>query len=141
MGRRATGQIVERATTSGTTYALRFRAYGERRYVTLGDSSEGWTRARADEELSNILADVRRGLWQPYTPPPEPPRDPTFHVFASEWFSTKRLELAPNTVRNYRNDLTRHLLPFFHRHTLRQITIAEVDRYRNAKVREGALKP
>jgi hypothetical protein len=49
MPRPATGQVVERKTRSGvTSFGLRFRAYGERRYLTLGYSSEGWTRGRAD---------------------------------------------------------------------------------------------
>lgn len=63
MAARSQGQVLERAWKSGRGYALRFRAYGERQYVTLGLESEGWDRDRADEELANILADVRRGIW------------------------------------------------------------------------------
>ena len=33
----------------GRVYALRFRAYGKRRYLTLGTSDEGCTRQRAEE--------------------------------------------------------------------------------------------
>src|SRR4051812_15549292 len=79
-------------TRSGvTSFALRFRAYGERRYLTLGYSSEGWTRRRADEELANILADVRRGIWRPpeEVPPTPVVTVPTFHVFASEWLAAR----------------------------------------------------
>jgi hypothetical protein len=32
-------------------------------------------------------------------------------------------------------------MPFFHRHRLPQITVAEVDRYRTFKVREQDLSP
>ncbi len=95
-------------------------------------------------QLNNVLADVRRGIWQPpvdITPPPEPTPEPTFHEFASEWFAAKRTEIRPNTARSYYNDLTHHLLPYFAGHRLSQITIAQVDRYRGAKVREGRLKP
>ena len=53
MARPATGSVVERRRARGTVYALRFRAYGERQYVTLGDTSEGWTAARAEMELQN----------------------------------------------------------------------------------------
>jgi integrase len=143
MARPATGQVVEKTTARGRSYALRFRAYGQRHYLTLGTTADGWNRQRAEEELANVLADVRRGTWRPPTPVvvDVPVEVPTFHEFASEWFAAKRLELAANTVRNYRNDLTRHLLPFFAQHRLDQITVAEVDRYRNAKVREGDLKP
>ncbi len=38
----------------------------------------------------------------------------------------------------YRWQLTDHLLPFFHDHRLTEITIAEVDRYRDWKVRRSA---
>ena len=143
MPRPATGQVVTKPRKQGLVYALRFRAYGERQYVTLGTDAEGWTSQHAEVELQNVLADVRRGTWRPPRPEPAPAatEDPTFHEFASEWFDAKRREIRPNTASSYRNDLTNHLLPFFARHHLSQITIQEVDRYRNAKVRDGKIKP
>jgi hypothetical protein len=51
MPRKATGQVIERDGKRGRTYALRFRAYGEREFLTLGraedwvDSPEGGGRA------------------------------------------------------------------------------------------------
>ncbi len=142
MPRPATGQIVEKSTARGTVYALRFRAYGRRQYVTLGADADGWTRQRAERELEYTLQQVERGVWQPPAAPVAAliMADPAFHEFASDWFAAKAPELRPNTVRSYRNDLTHHLLPFFAKHRLSQITVAEVDRYRNAKVREGRLK-
>jgi integrase len=75
---RGAGQVVERQGRGGRTYAIRFRAYGERHFVTLGNQADGWTRARAELELQNVLADVRRGLWRPAArpKPAEPPPDP-----------------------------------------------------------------
>lgn len=140
MAREAKGQIVERAGKQGTTYAARVRAYGERHYVTLGYSWDGYTRRRADTELQNILADIRRGTWQPPQPAPAPAKDPTFHEFASQWFDARRHEVAPRSADDYQWALTRHLLPFFKDHRLSQITIAEVDRYRTGKVRERERK-
>jgi integrase len=142
MPRPATGTVVEKKTRTGVTYALRFRANGRRQYLTLGTTAEGWSRARAETELQNVLADVRRGIWQPPTPEPAPERveDPTFHEFASEWWAAKKLELRPTTVAAYEVELTMHLLPFFHAHRLSQITRAEVDRYRQHKVREGQAR-
>lgn len=142
MARQATGQVVVRKRVRGRVYGLRVRAYGERHYVTLGSDAEGWTPDRAALELENVLADIRRGIWRPPTldPAPVPAADPTFHEFASEWFEAKRQEIRPNTANSYRNDLSNHLLPFFARHRLSQVTIAEVDRYRNVKVREGRLR-
>lgn len=93
---------------------------------------------RAEVELSNVLADVRRGIWKPPEPPAvEAPRqEPTFHEFASEWFEGKRHELASSTADNYKWALSNHLLPFFKSYRLSQITAAEVDRYKNGKLRE-----
>ena len=140
-GPEATGQVVERQGRGGRTYAIRFRAYGERHFVTLGNQADGWTRARAELELRNVLADVRRGLWRPAAPPKpvEPPPDPTFHEFASNWFAARSPELRPTTQVSYEWALRIHLLPFFARHRISEITIAEVDRYRAYKVREGQI--
>jgi hypothetical protein len=51
MPRPPTGAVVEKRTRRGTSYALRFTAYGERRYQTLGTTEEGWNRAHAEDEL------------------------------------------------------------------------------------------
>ena len=72
MARESTGQVVERKGKRGITYAARVRAYSERHYLTLGYSWDGYTRRRADTELQNILADIRRGTWQPPQPTPAP---------------------------------------------------------------------
>lgn len=140
MARPVTGKVVERDTKRAKVYALRFTAYGQRQYVTLGTAADGWTRGRAENELANVLASVRLGLWKPVGKAEPPAPDPTFHVFASEWFAAKQREIRPNTASSYRNDLTNHLLPFFYAHRLSEITIREVDRYRNEKVAAGHLK-
>lgn len=138
MGRKATGQVVEVDGANGRSFALRFRAYGKRPYLTLGAAADGWTRARAEEELANILADVRRGIWKPTerTEHQEPPPEPTFHEFASEWLESRRHEFADRTLEDYTLALSHHLLPFFKDHRLSEITAQEVDRYKAAKVRE-----
>ncbi len=138
----AKGQVLELDRKGGRTFALRFRAYGQRRYLTLGTTAEGWSRRKAEDELANVLADVRRGIWQPYEPPTAkaPAATPTFHEFASEWFHGLSNEgLSENTVAQCRWELTTHLLPFFAKHRLAEITIAEVDRYRQEQVRKGTL--
>jgi integrase len=138
MARKATGQVIEVAGTTDRTFALRFRAYGTRHYVTLGAAADGWTRHRASEELANILADVRRGIWKPARAPAEnePTPEPTFHEFASEWLESRRHEFAARTAEDYELALSHHLLPFFKDHRLSKITAQEVDRYKAAKVRE-----
>jgi integrase len=143
MARPATGQVVERRGKRGRAFALRFRAYGERRYVTLGTTEEGWTEARTEVELQNVLADVRRGTWRP---PPEPqavelPAEvPTFHRFASDWLMRKQAQgLGARTIDDYRWALELHLLPHFAGLRLDRITKKLVDDYAAAKQREGVL--
>ena len=143
MARTAKGTIVERKSKRhGRTYAARFQTNGTRFFVTLGHSAEGMTRASAEQELQNILADVRRGIWMPPEPEPVPAADadPTFWEFASEWFEAKRGNWSDNTVKDYRWQLD-HLLRFFHAHRLSDITVAEVDRFSQTKLREAELGP
>jgi integrase len=140
MSRRVTGTIVPKDTKRGRVFGLRFTAYGERRYLTLEDGS---SREDAERELRGVLSEVERGVWQPPAPTPVPVEDadddPGFHEFASQWFADSEGEWRAGTVADYRGQLVKHLLPFFRDHTLSQITVAEVDRYRQTKVAEGKL--
>jgi integrase len=139
MARPATGQVVYDTRRKTPVYGLRFRAYGERRYTTLGTTAEGWTREKAETELQNVLADVRRGIWQPPAPTQatSPPTDPTFHEFASQWYEANKGAWRKATRDDYAWQLSSHLLPFFKDHRLSQITVAEVDRYRSAKLKQA----
>lgn len=153
MGRTADGQVITRRWKAGRGYALRFLAYGERHYLTLGLDSEGWTRKRADEELQNVLADVRRGIW---VPPDRgrsqasdngdgPKSEPTFHRFSSEWLAGRRGEVTERTFEFYEWALTHHLLPYFANWRLSEIDVEAVDAYRRLKVgqaeqRKAAIK-
>ncbi len=67
MPAKRTGEVVVRNRGGGRIFALRFRAYGKRHYLTLGHAADGWTYEKAEEELANVLADVRRGIWKPPT--------------------------------------------------------------------------
>lgn len=139
MARPPTGQVIVRRGKRGLTFALRFRAYGKREYVTLGSAADGWTLQRAELELENVLADVRRGIWRPptVTAPEAPEEEPTFHQFASEWLADRLVEgLADKTIADLRWSLELHLLSHFATFRLSEITPREVDRYKVAKVRE-----
>jgi integrase len=107
--------------------------------LTLGSCVDGSTRRKAELKLESILADVRRGIWKAAAAPLRPPEDPSFHEYASSWLADRAPELRPRTLEDYTWALRNHLLPFFHRHRLSEITIAEVDRYRAHKLREGLL--
>jgi integrase len=140
MARPATGSVIQKDTAKGTSFALRFRALGERQFILVGYESEGWTRARAEEELANVMADVRRGIWQPPTDVEPPKEVPTFHVFASEWLARREAAgLRPKSIEFLRWCLIDHLLPYFASMRLDAITIEEVDRYATAKVANGKL--
>lgn len=140
MARKATGGIIE--PKDGRGWAIRFRAYGKRRLVTLGTTEEGWNRQRVEAELRHVLADVDRGIWQPHEPAvvESPAEVPTFHEFASEWFDGASPAWRERTRVDYRWRLTDHLLPHFAKHRLSAITVEEVDRYRRAKVRESQVR-
>jgi integrase len=150
MPRPATGQVVVDKRRRSPTFGLRFRAYGRREYVTLGTAEDGWTRAKAQTELDNVLADVRRSIWRPQVVEPvrAPQEVPTFHVFASEWFERQTLEggrrgegLSDTGKAALQWVISNHLLPAFAGRRLDQITVEDVDRYRLGKVREGKLSP
>jgi integrase len=145
MAHRSEGQVLERHWKSGCGYALRFRAYGERRYLTLGMEAEGWTRKRAEEELANVMADVRRGLW---VPPSKRRRSAAgaerdadgepllFGPFAQRVIAQREGEVRPNSYRIMQWALS-HLLPYFVDWPLAEIDVEAVDAYRAYKVEES----
>jgi integrase len=104
MPRPALGTVIRKPTRRGTSYALRVSFRGERAFVPLGGSWEGWTEERAQDEREHIARMIQRGEWSPpdREPPPVPAsRDvPTFQVFASEWLERKRRRVAGNTHRD-----------------------------------------
>jgi len=149
MAPRSTGQLLTRRGKRGVVYAARLHAYGRRHYVTFGHATDGWDRRSAEQELENILADARRGLWRPAErrrEPDEPPAVPSFHEFACEWFEGRRLEggrkgggLTPAGEAALRWLLELHVLPAFGAFALDEIAVEDVDRFRRAKVGEGRL--
>ena len=137
MARKPTGQVIEKTTARGRSFALRFPALGRRQYVFLGYADEGWTFARACDRLTVVMAQVREGEWGPPAPVAAAAENSTFHEFASDWFDARRRELRPTTIAAYEYEITGHLLPFFQRHRLSEITAREVDRYRAVKLRQA----
>jgi integrase len=141
MARPPTGSVVvDMRRPDDPAFAIRFRAAGKRRFITLGRASEGWTETRAEQELADTLSLVRKGLWRPPDPPPSTatlPDDTTFHEFASQWFASREVEgLAAKTLADLKWSLSNHLLPFFADHRLAEISVQEIDRYKVAKAKE-----
>ena len=142
MPRKATGQIIA-PKGKQRSFAIRFTAYGKRRFVTLGRPEEGWNRQRAEAELRHVLADVERGIWRPVERAPrhEVRDEPTFHEFASEWLQNREPELRPKTLASYRWQLSGHLLPFFAEFRLSEIKPRDLDRYKADALRRAQLGP
>lgn len=139
-GPRPTGQVLVRERKGGRTFALRFRAYGQRYYFTLGTAAEGWTRERADRELAHVLADVERGIWRPPEDDPLPAaaRMPTFDEYAASWSARRAPELSLATIDSHRYSMA-HLLPSFADLRLDAIAAAHVSAYASEKLVEGRL--
>src|SRR6266704_879346 len=141
MARPATGSVViDTRRPDDPAFGIRFRAAGKRRFATLGRASEGWTETRAEQELADTLALVRKGLWRPPEPTPSAktlPEETTFHEFASQWFAAREAEgLAAKTLADLKWSLSNHLLSFFADHMLYEITAQEIDRYKITKAKE-----
>jgi integrase len=143
---RKRSEVLVRERTRGEVYALRFWAYGNRRYKTLGYKYEGWAWDKAEEELQNILADVRRGLWVPPTKrkrrgAEEAPRAdvPPFGEFASGLVAEREGQVAEKTSAHERWALG-HVLPFFGDRALGEIDVEAIDEYRAFKVKESEAR-
>jgi integrase len=141
MARPPTGTIVETKTKHGRTFAIRYRANGQRYYETIGSTSEGVTRRRAEEELANVLADIRRGQWlPPADPTPQAPEaEQTFGQLADLWLAERKREVRPRTLEDYTWAVDKHLRPYFGETALSTVTAREVDRFRHLKADEGVL--
>jgi len=138
MQKRARGEIrVHERRDGQLTYSLRFRVNGKRQVLTLGKDSDGWTYAKAERKLDDVLAHVRAGVWEPPAPVGSRGDDgQTFHEFASRWWAARKSELRPRTQENYEWRLRKHLLPFFADYLVAEIDVALVERYREQKVLE-----
>jgi integrase len=138
MGRTATGSILVRKLDGRTrAYRLRFLTPEGRQEVTLHERAGcrcgcggGWSERAARNELGNIQARVRAGVWRPPEPPspdPLPTEVPTFHEYASAWLQGKldgtigEKPLSKNAENSYRWLLRCHLLPYFAAYRLDEI--------------------
>lgn len=147
MAARKQGEVKVRDWKAGRGYALRFRAYGERQYVTLGYEHEGWDWGKAEEELQNILADVRRGLWVP--PQKKKPRGasdkgrpdqmPAFGPFATGLTADREGQVSEETTKHEKWALG-HLVPFFGDWAINEIDAEAIDEYRSFKVKESEVR-
>ena len=149
MAARAKGEVLEDDLKGGRRFALRFPAYGDRHYVTLGYDHEGWDSEKAEKKLEDTLAEVQLGIWIPpkkkrrRNSEPEPaddcgPDDDVvyFGPFARGLVASRKGQVSENTTEKEEWGLD-HLMPFFRDWELREIDIDAVDDYREFKVREA----
>lgn len=149
MAAKAKGEVIETPLKSGISFALRFPAYGERHYETLGFDHEGWTREAAQEKLDDILAEVRLGIWIPPKKKRRRQADtdaPATHdeivyfgPFALDLIDAREGQVSDNTTAHEKWALS-HLLPFFGDWPLPEIDAEAIDDYRAFKVKEAAAR-
>lgn len=142
MPRPSTGTVVRKPTVHGISYALKVTHQGERYFVRLGGSWEGWDEDRVQREREYIRQQIDRGEWVP------PRRDaagpaqltvagdvPTFQVFASEHAARRRRRLSENA---YKDLVWRLMLAMDHfgPYQVDRITEAVIDDFTDAMIRE-----
>jgi integrase len=147
MGRPATGHLSEnRSAATGrlTSWGLQFSHAGRRRYLTLPAT----TRDQALREMTVVMDEVRQGVWVPPRPRRSSPARgamPSFEKFAGTWVLRQKdeggrrqtgLSAAGQADLQWRFE---HLLAHFAWMPMDEITVSDVDDFRLAKVREGAL--
>jgi integrase len=147
VGDRKEGTVLERPLKTGRSFALRFLAYGEREYLTLGTEHDGWTREKAETELDNIMADVRRGIWvppdrnKPKAAEPAPGATPaaqqTFYEFSSKRLAERELEVSERMYEHEEWALRLHLWPYFANWPMADFDIEAIDDYRRYKVEQA----
>lgn len=161
MARTATGSIKPRHLGDGSiVYDLRARVpgQGQKRVATLHERAGcaccggGWDDRSARIELGNIQARIRAGVWRPGERHPRvtaaaaaAAREiPTFHVYASDWLQAKidgvlgGKPIDANTRADYLWRLRNHLLPFFAKHRLDDITDDVCIAFKAHKLREAS---
>lgn len=126
------GSVLRYKGRRGTTWRIRYRdASGRRVIETLGPEPP-WNPKRARQELRNRLADVDREGYRS-------PGRITFSVFAERWLGDHlpARGLKQTTAETYRYAVAGHLVPFFGRRRLGDISPEAIDRYVATKIRAG----
>ena len=87
------------------------------------------TRKEADDALADVRRDLRDGVYC------DPATLPTFEQVARDWLAVKRDHPAA-TFQFWTTQVERHFLPAFGALRIDQVTVRDVERFRNAK-RDG----
>jgi integrase len=155
MPRQPTGTIDTVVLRDGSrAFHLRFSALRKRQRVVLHERpgcecgcGGSWTARTARQELGNVLARVRAGIWKPPEPVPKAtalPAMPTFHEYASAWLRGKtqgvlgEKPIGASSQSDYRWRLSRHILPFFAKYRLDEIDRELCLAFKAHKLQEAA---
>lgn len=108
-----------------------FSAHGQRyRYKSPANSASA---AKDHEELIR----VRLARGEPPIPP-KPIPSPTFEAFVVEWFDTYvKTNNKPSEQEHKRYTLRKHLLPYFAKRPLDEISAVDVEQYKASRLRSG----
>jgi hypothetical protein len=117
----------------GDVWRIKYRdTTGRQVKETLGRTSDGWTKRKAEAELRARLTDVKRdGLRKPAVT--------TFETFAREWLDTypEANSLKRSTVDGYTTIVEAHLIPALGPAKLDAIGVERLERYVADKRRQG----
>jgi integrase len=141
--RRPTGECTTRKTKHGVSYSIRVQVGGRRKSITLGTSRNGWTKKKAEAEVTRLVAAITAGVWDPFAedePEPEREDEPSFEEFARQWVAEREHGWAPNTRAAYGHDLT-PLIEHFGQRRLADIDYPAIKTYvrkmRERRTRRG----
>jgi integrase len=127
------GSVIESKGKRGTVWKIRYvDADGVREQKRLGTAEEGWTRRKAEQELADVLHEVRHEGRRR--------REPlTFAGFAREWLATypDAKGLKRSTREGYTTIVEKHLIPVFGTLTLDALDVRRLESYVAAKRRDG----
>lgn len=129
---RRAGSVVRYEGRRGVVFRIRYLdADGARVTETLGLEVEGWSPAKAEDELRSRLVDVKRERRRKLRPT-------SFGEFAEQWFEAypDTRGLKRSTRRSYRQILDIHLIPAFGELRLELLDLDRLDRYMAVKRKE-----
>lgn len=115
------GSIIPRERADGSTvFCIKYYDHtGKQRWETIGTS-----RREAERELAKRIAAVAGGNSGPQS-------RITFADFVPQWEIEKARTVREGTMENYKSHVKHHLMRFFGRKQLRQITLGDVQRFVN----------
>jgi integrase len=131
----ANGSVVRYEGKRGTVYRIKYRdASGKQVQETLGNARDGWSERRANQALTNKLADVDR---ENFVKPAKTSFEDLARRYLNDYMPGRNLKRT--TRESYRQTIEGHLIPFFRDLELQQLESRPelIDRYITEKTKAG----